>query len=375
MPVSTTGLVRRTLYTLRTEGGGPVREAVAIGAGTFIGCTPFYGLHLLICLGVGRLFRLNRLKLYLASNISNPFVAPLLVLGELQTGAWIRRGEWHALGMETVRGVDPWIFGADVLVGSAILGSVLGLGAGLATWAATREQDDSGFARLVRRAADRYVDTSITAWEFARGKLKGDPLYRTVLTSGVLPSGGTLVEVGCGQGLMLALLAEALRAREAGEWPLSIPPPPEFAALVGIELRPRAAALAAHALAGDATIVTADARQHAPSPCRAVLLLDVLHMMPFADQERLVAHYARALEPGGVMLVREADAAAGWRFAAVRAGNRVKALVTGNWKQTFHFRSAGGWQRLFHELGFNVDKFETGEGTPFANVLFVLTRA
>ena len=34
------------------------------------------------------------------------------------------------------------------------------------------------FLDLVRDASDRYITASIVAWEFARGKLRGDPLYR-----------------------------------------------------------------------------------------------------------------------------------------------------------------------------------------------------
>ena len=40
--------LRRTFYDLRTEGQGRVREACAIGVGLFIGCSPFYGFHLLL---------------------------------------------------------------------------------------------------------------------------------------------------------------------------------------------------------------------------------------------------------------------------------------------------------------------------------------
>ena len=123
--------------------------------------------------------------------------------------------------------------------------------------------DDPWFVALVRRAADRYVSTSITAWEFARGKLRGDPLYRTVLTECTLPSGGTLVDVGCGQGLMLALLAECEAAWRAGTWPSSWPPPAVFDRLVGIETRRRVAAIARQALGEAATIVEGDARTHA----------------------------------------------------------------------------------------------------------------
>jgi uncharacterized protein (DUF2062 family) len=362
------------VWDLRTEGGGPAREASAIGLGVAVGCSPFYGLHLLICWGLGWLLRLNRLKMYLAANVSNPLAAPLLILAELQAGAWIRRGRLHALDLETVRAMDPWVFGADLLIGSAVVGATLGTLAGLATYMARGSGTDPWFADLVRRASDRYVTASITAWEFARVKLRGDPVYRMVLTGTELPSGGTLVDVGCGQGLMLALLAEAEASWAAGRWPSDTPPPPRFDRLVGIEHRPNVASIARRALGDAATIIEGDARRHTSNGCRAVLFLDVLHLMPREDQERLLASMAAALDPSGVMLVREADAGAGWRFATVTIGNRAKALMIGRWKQTFHFRTAADWLNCFARLGFSVGLHGAAEGTPFANLLFVLTR-
>jgi uncharacterized protein (DUF2062 family) len=366
------GQMRRLVYQLRTEGGTPSRDAVAVGTGVFIGCSPFYGFHLALCWAAGRLLRLNRLKMYLASNVSNPLMAPLLVLGEIQAGALIRRGAFHPMTVQTIRATDPWVFGADLLAGSLVVGGVLGAGIGLLTWLSTRSSGDPGFADLVRRAADRYVATSITAWEFARGKMRGDPLYRTVIAGGVLPSGGALVDVGCGQGLMLALLAEAARLWHTDSWPGD--PPPLFDRLIGIETRPHVARLAQRALGADAAILTGDARTLDCGTCRAVLFCDVLHMMPAADQERLVARMTAALEPGGVMLVREADAAAGWRFQAVRAGNRLKALLFGHWRQPFCFRTGADWENLFRRAGYAVQVRGAGEGTPFGNLLFVLTR-
>jgi hypothetical protein len=171
---------------------------------------------------------------------------------------------------------------------------------------------------------------------------------------------------------MLALLAEAARQYRSGNW--TGPPPPVFETLSGIELRPRVAALAQRALQDEATIIVGDARRHVPATCQAALCFDVLHMMPAEDQPPLLSALAAALQPGGVILVREADAGAGWRFTTVRAGNRVKALVFGNWRQTFHFRTAREWSDLFGRLGFAVQVRAAGEGTPFANVLFVLSR-
>ena len=39
--------LRRIFYDLRTEGGGPGRDAAALGVGILIGCSPFYGFHLI----------------------------------------------------------------------------------------------------------------------------------------------------------------------------------------------------------------------------------------------------------------------------------------------------------------------------------------
>jgi uncharacterized protein (DUF2062 family) len=116
-PLST---LRRQVYGLRTEGSGPARETAAIACGVFIGCLPFYGFHLLICLVVGWVFRLNRLKLYLAANISNPFVAPFLLFAELQAGSYLRRGAFHTLTLDAIRQTGAVALGVDLLLGSVV---------------------------------------------------------------------------------------------------------------------------------------------------------------------------------------------------------------------------------------------------------------
>jgi uncharacterized protein (DUF2062 family) len=157
--------LRSTFYELRTEGPGAGREACAVGVGLLIGCSPFYGLHLLISWACGWLLGLNRLKMYLAANISNPIVAPLLIFAEIQTGAWLRTGSFLALTLQTARSITPWQFGADLLIGSAVVGGALGLAGGLTAYVVLRGgHHEPVFDELARRASDRYVKASITAW-------------------------------------------------------------------------------------------------------------------------------------------------------------------------------------------------------------------
>jgi len=369
--------VRRAFTGLRKEGAGAARETAAIALGVFIGCLPFYGFHLLLCWVAGALFGLNRLKMYLAANVSNPFVAPWLIVAEVQTGAWVRRGALHPLSRDAIASTGLAVFGLDALVGSLVVGAILAAIAAAGTYSLVRESGtDRWFGDLVRRAADRYVESSITAWEFARGKLRMDPAYRAVLSVEVLSSGRTLVDIGCGQGLTLALLAEARLSCEEGRWPDDRPPPPQFDRMIGVESRRRVAVIARAALVGAADVVEGDARAIDLEPAHAVLLFDVLHLMPPGDQEALLAAIARRLDPSGVVLVREADAGGGWRFVAVRLGNRLKALVTATARQqTFCPRTQAEWRACFTRLGFESEMRSMDEGTPFANVLFRLTAA
>jgi len=366
---------RRFFQVLRTEGAGPRRETAAVALGVFIGCLPLYGLHLAICWIVGFLFGLNRLKMYFAANVSNPFVAPWLVFTEVQVGAWVRRGSFHPVTREYIASTGLSVFGIDALVGSMFVGTALACLAALGTYGLVHGSDeDRPFLELVRRASDRYVGTSVTAWEFARGKLRMDPIYRATLSPDVLPSGGTLLDVGCGQGLALALLAEARIALDGGTWPAEWPPPPRFDRMTGIELRRKVAKMARAALDTDATVVEADARDLPLEPAHAVLLFDVLQLLTVDEQDALLAELAARLDRGGVLLVREADASGGWRFAAVRLGNRLKQIVSGRWRQPFHPRTDSEWRACFARHGFQIDARPMGK-TPFANIMFRLSVA
>jgi SAM-dependent methyltransferase len=207
-------------------------------------------------------------------------------------------------------------------------------------------------------------------WELTRGKLRHDPVYLQLLQRGLLPDGdGRLLDLGCGRGILLSLLVTARERLARGLYPEGWPPPPCGLELVGIETSARAATVARSALGAEARIEVADLRDAPLPPARAALLLDVLHYLPAAAQEELLARVAAALPPGGLLLVRDADAGGGWRFTATRIQERACALARRHWRQRFHYRSAAEWRRLLEAAGFEVDVAPMAGGTPYANVL------
>ena len=130
---------------LRHEHNAPGQVGAAVAVGLFLGTLPLYGIHLGLCLGAAWLFKLNKITVYLAANISNPLLAPLLVAAGILIGEYVRFGAMRDLNLDQARGfIDglallggelPGLF-LSCFIGDAILGAVLGVVGGLAAWVA-----------------------------------------------------------------------------------------------------------------------------------------------------------------------------------------------------------------------------------------------
>jgi uncharacterized protein (DUF2062 family)/trans-aconitate methyltransferase len=362
--------IRDLLYKMRTEGLSPGKQAAAVALGVFIGCSPLYGLHLVLCILLARLFRLNAGLAYLAAHVSLPGIGPFLLMAELETGRRLRGQSYLHIHVADLKEIGFRQAGADLLIGSAVIGGVLAiLFGGLAWWLAKRRQAHPEMEALLEEASFPYLECGMLDWEFVRGKLRHDPLYFNLLRRGFLPPAGRLLDLGCGRGILFSLLTAARRQIEAGQYPEGWAPPPPGLTFHGLEGRPKVAAAAREALGEGAVIETGDLRESPFPAADAILLLDVLHYLPPDDQRGLLARAVAALQPGGVLLIRDADAAGGWRFTATRMQERFSALLRRHWGQRFHFRSAGEWGGLLRELGLDVDVQPMGMGTPYANVL------
>jgi uncharacterized protein (DUF2062 family)/trans-aconitate methyltransferase len=362
--------VQDVLYKMRTEGMSPGKQAAAVALGVFIGCSPLIGLHLVLCIVLARLLRLNVGLTYLAAHVSLPGITPLILLAEMETGRRLRGQSYLHIHIADLKQMGLRQVGADLLVGSVVIGGVLAaVFALLAWWLARRRQAHPELEALLEEAACPYLKPGIFHWEFVRGKLRHDPIYFDLLRRGFLPSEGRLLDLGCGRGIVCALVLAAQVQSAKGKYPEGWAPPPLHLSFQGIEGRPKVADAAREALEDKAAIETADLRTAGYPEAEAILLLDVLHYLTAVEQEAVLARAVAALRPGGVLLLRDADADAGWRFTATRVQERFSALLRRHWKQRFHYRSAAEWSEVLGRLGLTVDLRPMGMGTPYANVL------
>jgi SAM-dependent methyltransferase len=233
---------------------------------------------------------------------------------------------------------------------------------------------DALFRELVEAAALSYRRSGRYAWHFAKGKLGGDPVFRFLLRTPVLPSAGRLLDLGCGQGVLMTLLRSAAARHADGAWPADWPAPPRNVDLQGVELAFRRVRTAQAALGDGATVVHGDIREVPLPRSTAIVILDVLLYLGRDDQVRVLARCAEALEPGGVLVLREADAGAGLRFSITRWAEWIACWSRGQWRQPLRYRPASEWAALLEGLGFTVAMTSMSSGTPFGNVLFVARR-
>jgi predicted TPR repeat methyltransferase len=75
-------------------------------------------------------------------------------------------------------------------------------------------------------------------------------------------------------------------------------------------------------------------------PCSAIIMLDVLHYLGDVEQGRVIEKAAVALEPGGLLLMREANADAGCAFRVTEWSERIAGALRGDFGQRLHYRSA-----------------------------------
>jgi SAM-dependent methyltransferase len=212
------------------------------------------------------------------------------------------------------------------------------------------------------------------AWYSVRGKLRFDPVFLALLMRGALPDRGVLLDLGCGRGVLPALLIAARDQYLAGAWPAHWPPPPLHLTLHGIDLRGGAIHTARRALGSQVTLAQGDVRRIEFMPCAAIVILDVLLYLDENEQVELLEKAVAALTTDGVLVMREADAGAGFTFGVTKYAERFAAAVSGRGWQALHYRRTAEWVRLLESLGLSVVTEPMSAGTPFANVLLVARR-
>ncbi|HVU01451.1 MAG TPA: DUF2062 domain-containing protein, partial [Polyangiaceae bacterium] len=208
----------------RLRGGSlsPGRAAASIFVGLLVGCSPFYGVHGFIVLGICIPLRLDAAISYFAAHVSNPITGPVLFLLELQVGSLLLTGHTTGLTFDEARALGfvglVAAVGGRMLVGWMVVGNLAAsLGGGI-TWVLTtrvRALREPERARARKKTRARYRLAIRPVRWYVRIKLVMDPALDAV--AALSRSMGRVFEAGSGVGhLGLGLLDQGRATSLAG---------------------------------------------------------------------------------------------------------------------------------------------------------------
>jgi glycosyltransferase involved in cell wall biosynthesis len=109
----------------------PLKKALSISLGVFIGISPFWGFHTVLALGLAVIFKLNKAILFLFSHISFPPFIPFVIYASLKVGSYFVDNEISlkfdkSLTFEAVKNhIEQYLIGSLIL--AVITAAVFGI--------------------------------------------------------------------------------------------------------------------------------------------------------------------------------------------------------------------------------------------------------
>ena len=186
------------------------------------------------------------------------------------------------------------------------------------------------------------------------GALLKHSLYPMAFFKKHLPSYGTILDFGCGEGMLTNLLAQTLGGVE----------------FVGIDKDPDRIASAQKTASQNATFLCQSIESCSYSQVQAVVINDVLHHHTAEKQEKIITKAISCLAPGGVLVLKEVD-----------ANDRPDASWTTFWdrklypKDALFFRKPEAWHSLLASLGFSLaHTYRVKHFWPASRTIFVYAK-
>jgi 2-polyprenyl-3-methyl-5-hydroxy-6-metoxy-1,4-benzoquinol methylase len=175
-----------------------------------------------------------------------------------------------------------------------------------------------------------------------------------------VPLRGRVVDLGCGNGLFAALMNLGSAERR----------------VTGYDLDPKKIRVAEDLKEANAwtnldfrlgNIITQDYPQ-----ADVFTLIDVLYLIPVSDQNAVLRRCARALPPGGLLLIKDMDTRPRWKYAWNFFQETLAVKVVGfTLGSRFHFRSCPDFLTVLSSLGFETTVVPLDRGTWYPHILYL----
>lgn len=116
-----------------------------------------------------------------------------------------------------------------------------------------------------------------------------------------------------------------------------------------------------------------DSREITRSDFDGILVVDVLHHVPYNDQQSLIDDVYKKVKPGGCVFLRETDIRYGFRYAVF---NCLLEYILYIGKVNARFRHRDEWAKMFERSGFSIERVTFSPlWFPYTHVYFTLRKS
>ena len=171
------------------------------------------------------------------------------------------------------------------------------------------------------------------------------------------PATGSVLDVGCGDGLLVLMLSLDDRSRRRS--------------YLGIDVDPDKIANATRAGVPNAEFRAADLADIPAGSFDCVSVIDVLYLLPMGRWHDFLRHAVGALRPGGLLIVKEVADTPAWKYwigyLEELVAIKIMRMTTGDMP---HLESADTYRAAIEAAGAEILRIERIDaGRPHAHVL------
>ncbi len=203
-----------------------------------------------------------------------------------------------------------------------------------------------------------YRDTPFIMRAYLRIKLRICPL---IVLEEHFPKGGTIVDLGCGNGLFPNILSLGSPERR----------------VIGLDLDEKKIEVANKTMARGTHITyrVGDVVEAEYPKGDIFTLVDVLYLIPYDKQELIIKKCYQFLSEDGTFIIKEMDTQPRWKYTCNFFQESLAVKLIGfTLGERFFFRSQKNYLELLQRIGFSVKPIPLHSGYWYPHIAYICTK-